>query len=68
MTNAYEYIRESGGLMTAEEYPYRGSVGQCIFDPNKVVGKLENFISISLDENQIAANLVKHGPLAGKNV
>jgi cathepsin F len=65
MTNAYEYIKEAGGLMAAEDYPYKGSVGQCGFDPERVAVELESFSSISLDEDQIAANLVKHGPLAG---
>ena len=66
MTNAYEYIKEVGGLMTAEEYPYKGYVGQC--DPEKVLVQLEDFSVISLDEDQIAANLVKYGPLAGRSL
>lgn len=65
MTNAYEYVMEAGGLMKAEDYPYKARVGKCEFDKDKVAVKVENFSTISLDENQIAANLVKHGPLAG---
>lgn len=64
MTNAYEYVMEAGGLMTAADYPYKGTVGQCNFNKNKVAVKVENFSTVSLDEDQIAANLVKYGPLA----
>ncbi|KAI5058319.1 hypothetical protein GOP47_0026489 [Adiantum capillus-veneris] len=64
MTNAYEYVMEAGGLMNAKDYPYIGKVEQCKFDRNKVAVKVDNFSIISLDEDQIAANLVKHGPLA----
>lgn len=65
MTNAYQYVMEAGGLMKADDYPYKGSVEQCKFDRDKVAVRVENFSIInSLDEDQIAANLVKHGPLA----
>jgi cathepsin F len=40
--------------------------GACKFDKNKVAAGVANFSVVSLDEDQIAANLVKNGPLAGK--
>ncbi|XP_010504326.1 PREDICTED: probable cysteine protease RD19D [Camelina sativa] len=64
MTNAYEYLMEAGGLEEEKSYPYTGKKGQCKFDPAKVAVKVANFTTIPLDENQIAANLVRHGPLA----
>ncbi|KAJ7553062.1 hypothetical protein O6H91_06G117000 [Diphasiastrum complanatum] len=65
MTNAYEYALQSGGLELEKDYPYSGIDGTCKFDKSRVVAKVANFSTISLDENQIAANLVKHGPLSG---
>ncbi|KAH7290112.1 hypothetical protein KP509_30G032400 [Ceratopteris richardii] len=64
MTNAYQYAMEAGGLMKEEDYPYTARVGQCRFNKDKVAVKVNNFTTIPLDEDQIAANLVKHGPLA----
>ncbi|MCO5592682.1 hypothetical protein L7F22_046685 [Adiantum nelumboides] len=64
MTNAYAYVMEVGGLMKADDYPYKAKVEQCKFNKDKVAVKVENFTVISLNEDQIAANLVKHGPLA----
>ncbi|XP_024528811.1 cysteine proteinase 15A [Selaginella moellendorffii] len=65
MTNAYDYVMKSGGLETETDYPYTGnSNGKCQFNANKIVASVANFSTVSLDEDQIAANLVKHGPLA----
>lgn len=67
MNNAFEYILKSGGVESEKEYPYKGTDrGQCKFDASKIVAKVSNFSVVSLDEEQIAANLVKHGPLASK--
>ncbi|KAL8130621.1 hypothetical protein V2J09_019776 [Rumex salicifolius] len=64
MTNAYNYLMEAGGLQDASSYPYSGVQGECKFDPSKVAVKLANFTNIPIDEDQIAAHLVHHGPLA----
>ncbi|KAL4555596.1 hypothetical protein LXL04_038220 [Taraxacum kok-saghyz] len=65
MNSAFEYTLKVGGLMREEDYPYTGNDGgKCKFDKNKIVASVSNFSVVSLDEDQIAANLVKHGPLA----
>ncbi|XP_043708664.1 cysteine protease RD19A-like [Telopea speciosissima] len=65
MTSAFEYTLKAGGLMREEEYPYTGTDrGTCKFDKTKIAAKVANFSVVSLDEDQIAANLVKNGPLA----
>ncbi|KAK7268305.1 hypothetical protein RIF29_21002 [Crotalaria pallida] len=64
MTNAYNYLMEAGGLEEESSYPYTGEQGECKFDPNKVAASVTNFTNIPVDESQIAAYLVKHGPLA----
>ncbi|CAI0435938.1 unnamed protein product, partial [Linum tenue] len=64
MTSAYEYTLKAGGLEREEAYPYTGTDGTCKFDKSKVVASVSNFSVITSDEDQIAANLVKHGPLS----
>lgn len=65
MNNAFEYILKSGGVQREEDYPYTGSDhGTCKFDKSKVAATVANFSVVALDEDQIAANLVKNGPLA----
>ncbi|KAJ1440983.1 Peptidase C1A, papain C-terminal [Sesbania bispinosa] len=65
MNSAFEYILKSGGIMREEDYPYSGNDrGTCNFDKTKIAASVANFSVVSLDEDQIAANLVKNGPLA----
>ncbi|KAH9308032.1 hypothetical protein KI387_035943 [Taxus chinensis] len=64
MTTAYEYAMKAGGLESEEDYPYTGRGDTCKFDKSKIVAEVSNFSVVSIDEDQIAANLVKHGPLS----
>lgn len=65
MTSAFEYTMKAGGLELEKDYPYTGKDGKCKFDKQKVAATVANYSVVSIDEDQIAANLVKHGPLAG---
>lgn len=66
MNSAFEYALKAGGLETEEDYPYTGTDrSTCKFDKNKIAASVANFSVVSLDEEQIAANLVRNGPLAG---
>ena len=66
MNNAFEYILKAGGVAQEEDYPYTGTDrGLCRFNKTKIAASVANFSVVSLDEDQIAANLVKNGPLAG---
>ncbi|GMH02784.1 hypothetical protein Nepgr_004623 [Nepenthes gracilis] len=65
MNSAFEYILKAGGAMREEDYPYTGNDrGTCKFDKTKIAASVANFSVVSLNEDQIAANLVKNGPLA----
>ncbi|CAN1255810.1 Cysteine protease RD19A [Linum perenne] len=65
MNSAFEYTLKAGGLMREEDYPYTGTDrSTCKFDKSKIAAKVANFSVISIDEDQIAANLVQSGPLA----
>ncbi|KAK9059809.1 hypothetical protein SSX86_020513 [Deinandra increscens subsp. villosa] len=64
MTNAYGYLMNAGGIQSEKSYPYTGKAGECRFDPEKIAVKVANFTSIPADEDQMAAHLVNHGPLA----
>jgi cathepsin F len=66
MTSAFSYLLKSGGLEREKDYPYTGKDGTCKFDKSKIVASVKNYTVVSVDEEQIAANLLKHGPLASK--
>lgn len=66
MNSAFEYILKAGGVEREKDYPYTGTDGgSCKFEKSKIAAAVSNFSVISSDEDQMAANLVKHGPLAG---
>ncbi|CAL0318991.1 unnamed protein product [Lupinus luteus] len=65
MNTAFEYALKVGGLVSEKDYPYTGrDRGACKFDKTKIAASVSNFSVVSIDEDQIAANLVKNGPLA----
>ncbi|KVH99312.1 Cysteine peptidase, asparagine active site-containing protein [Cynara cardunculus var. scolymus] len=64
MNNAFEYILNAGGIQKEADYPYTGKDGTCHFDKTKIAASVSNFSVVGTDEDQIAANLVKNGPLA----
>eukprot|EP00270_Netrium_digitus_P021181 TRINITY_DN894_c0_g1_i1.p1 TRINITY_DN894_c0_g1~~TRINITY_DN894_c0_g1_i1.p1 ORF type:complete len:446 (-),score=73.43 TRINITY_DN894_c0_g1_i1:23-1297(-) len=64
MTNAFQYIMGVGGLEGEETYPYKGVDGKCKFDPSRIRAKVPAFSVVDKNEEQMAANLVTHGPLA----
>jgi hypothetical protein len=66
MTTTFSYPRKVGGLERDNDYSYTRSDSKCKFDKSKVVASVHNFSVVSMDEGQIAANLIKHGTLASK--
>lgn len=66
MNNAFEYMMKAGGVEREKDYPYTARHHMpCKFNHTKVVSSVSNFSLVSIDEDQIAANLLQNGPLAG---
>lgn len=66
MNNALEYILKAGGVESEKDYPYTANFrSPCRFNESKIAASVSNFSMVSGDEDQIAANLVNNGPLAG---
>merc|ERR1711874_907699 len=64
-SNAYkDMIQNKFGLETETAYPYRGVNGQCKAQASQEVAFIGGYLTISQDEDQIAAALQKYGPLA----
>eukprot|EP00271_Cylindrocystis_brebissonii_P011743 TRINITY_DN29665_c0_g1_i1.p1 TRINITY_DN29665_c0_g1~~TRINITY_DN29665_c0_g1_i1.p1 ORF type:complete len:389 (+),score=60.78 TRINITY_DN29665_c0_g1_i1:117-1283(+) len=67
MNNVFTYVLQAGGVALENDYPYTGRDGTCKFTSptsTKVGASLKSYAVVSKDELQIAANLVKYGPLA----
>lgn len=66
MNNAINYMIKAGGLVKQEEYPYTGTDGTCkVPAANQMAAAVDSYLVVSTEEQQIEANLVKYGPLAG---
>jgi len=67
-SQAMQYIINSGGIETEKAYKYTAEDGRCKFHNrvpvSKVAAKISNYTRVSTDEDQIAAFLVKNGPLS----
>merc|ERR1719235_459449 len=57
-------IENKIGLELESTYPYEGSNGKCKATQAKEQVFISNWTSISTDEDQIAAALIKYGPLS----
>ncbi|VAI20412.1 unnamed protein product [Triticum turgidum subsp. durum] len=68
MTSAFSYLLKSGGLEREKDYPYTGKDGTCKFEKSKIAASVQNFSVVAVDEEQIAANLVKYGPLCAVGI
>jgi len=63
--NAYSYILKNGGIDSESSYPYSGEGNKkCSYKPTGRAATIANWTMVSQDEDQIAAYLVAHGPLA----
>jgi len=68
--NAFTDIMAWGGLQPAEEYPYTQLEGVCSMNKKRVLAPVKNYTCLSTpdiigaDEDEMAAYLYTHGPLA----
>jgi len=61
---AYKYVIKNKGIDKESTYPYQGQDGTCSFKSQNVGATIRNFTMVSTDEDQMAAFLVKNGPIA----
>ena len=74
MINAFDWIKENGGFMSEEDYPFTGQKGTCKQDPSKFVDmKVVGYVKLGFplgnllfpcDENEMKEFLYQTGPLA----
>jgi len=65
MDAAFRYIKNTGGIMPREYYPYIGYRGVCKFRSSQVIARVKKYISAGTNnEESIKAFLYHHGPLS----
>ncbi|XP_078234990.1 cathepsin L2-like isoform X1 [Pogona vitticeps] len=62
---AFEYVRQNGGLSSEQDYPYRGKVGRCRRNVRKIWIKISGFGKVqSGNEKELAYAVAKFGPVS----
>ena len=52
--DAFQYIKEKGGIDTEDSYPYKGRAGRCRYNPNHKGARVSGFTKVrSGDENAL---------------
>ena len=65
MEYAFQWIKDNGGLMLEDDYPYKGTKATCKSSSSKYAVKVTGYTKLtSDDETDILNYLVKTGPLA----
>jgi len=59
-----DMVSSKYGLETEAAYPYQGQDGKCVAEASKESVFIDSWITISTDEDQIAAALMKYGVLS----
>eukprot|EP00118_Oscarella_pearsei_P019458 m.206971 g.206971 ORF g.206971 m.206971 type:complete len:438 (+) comp39687_c0_seq1:76-1389(+) len=63
-SNAYKQIMSLGGLEPESDYPYKAANGKCHFEKSEVAVNINGSLTISSNEDQMAAWLAQYGPIS----
>ncbi|CAH6795858.1 Cts7 [Phodopus roborovskii] len=62
--NAFQYVKNNGGLEAEATYPYEAKEGRCRYRPERSVVKVIRFLVVPRNEEALMNALVTHGPIA----
>ena len=65
MDNAFQYIKENGGLESETDYPYHAKDGKCHYDKTKIAATCTGFVDIPTgDEDALKEAVATQGPIS----
>ncbi|XP_063534599.1 procathepsin L-like [Cydia strobilella] len=64
MNNAFQYIKDNGGINTEASYPYEANNGQCRYDPMNLGATNKGYVKIPRDENKLKEAVATIGPIS----
>ncbi|XP_047990563.1 procathepsin L-like [Leguminivora glycinivorella] len=62
--NAFQYIKDNGGIDTEASYPYEGRNGQCRYNPNNVGTTNKGYVKLPRDEDKLKEAVATIGPIS----
>jgi cathepsin L len=64
MDNAFEYIKDNGGIDTEESYPYEGRDGSCRYNPDNVGATVSGYVDVPPTESKLQEAVANVGPVS----
>lgn len=65
MDNAFQYVKENGGLDTEESYPYHAKQEKCHFNKKTIGSKCSGYVDVqSGDEEALRDAVAQNGPVS----
>ncbi|KAG9511135.1 hypothetical protein GZH46_00306, partial [Fragariocoptes setiger] len=66
MTNAFEFVRQNGGIASEDVYPYEAKVGKCRFtnSSHTIMSDYGSIMAPVADEESLKAMVALYGPVA----
>lgn len=65
MSQAFQYIKENGGIDKEKSYPYKATDGECKFNPKNVGATDRGFVDLPEgDEKKLVAAIATIGPIS----
>ncbi|XP_057578644.1 procathepsin L isoform X2 [Hippopotamus amphibius kiboko] len=64
MNNAFQYVKDVGGLDSEESYPYRARDGSCHYDPKHSAANDTGFVNIPQQESDLMKAVATVGPIS----
>ncbi|XP_062967098.1 procathepsin L-like isoform X2 [Cynocephalus volans] len=64
MDNAFQYVKDNGGLVTEESYPYEAEVGSCKYNPKYSAASVTGFVDVPVQEEALMKAVAAVGPVS----
>ncbi|XP_051007076.1 testin-2-like [Acomys russatus] len=64
MQDAFQYVKDNGGLATEESYPYRGQGRNCTYHSENSAANVTDFVQIPESEDSLMKAVANVGPIS----